>query len=105
MPLAQPAPESTASTTPAVPAVSQRRFTVLVMLFFSIVIAYMDRINISVVAPAVMQQYGWSAATMGLVFSSFFWAYAAVQVLGGWIADRWGGRRVLTFALGGWSVV
>ncbi len=102
MPPAQPAPES---ATPAAPAPSRSRFTVLVMLFFSIVIAYMDRINISVVAPAVMEQYGWSAATMGVVFSAFFWTYAAVQVLGGWIADRWGGRRVLTFALGGWSVV
>ncbi len=81
------------------------RLTVLFFLFLSIVIAYMDRINISVVAPAVMQQYGWSAATMGVIFSTFFWTYAMVQVLGGWIADRWGGRRVLTFALGGWSLV
>ncbi len=81
------------------------RFTVLLFLFLSIVIAYMDRINISVVAPAIMQQYGWSAATMGVIFSTFFWTYATVQVLGGWMADRWGGRRVLTFALGGWSLV
>lgn len=81
------------------------RFTVLLFLFLSIVIAYMDRINISVVAPSLMQQYGWSPATMGLIFSTFFWTYATVQVLGGWLSDRWGGRRVLTFALGGWSLV
>jgi len=81
------------------------RFTVVIFLFFSIVIAYMDRINISVVAPSIMQQYGWSPATMGLIFSTFFWTYAAVQVLGGWLSDRWGGRRVLTLALTGWSLV
>lgn len=81
------------------------RFVVLFCLFLSIVIAYMDRINISVVAPSIMQQYGWSPATMGVILSVFFWPYAAVQVLGGWLSDRWGGRRVLTFALGGWSLV
>lgn len=83
----------------------RERFTVLGFLFLSIVIAYMDRINISVVAPAIMQQYGWSPATMGVIFSTFFWTYAAVQVLGGWLADRWGGRRLLTIALGGWSAI
>lgn len=99
----QPALQTKKSALEAAP--DRTRFVVLFFLFLSIVIAYMDRINISVVAPSIMQQYGWSPATMGVILSVFFWPYAAVQVLGGWLSDRWGGRRVLTFALGGWSLV
>ena len=48
------------------------RFTVVILMFLSVVILYMDRVNISVVAPALMQELGWDRAMMGFVFSFFF---------------------------------
>ena len=46
---------------------------------------------------------GYDAAAKGLVLSSFFWGYLWLQLLGGWMADRFGGKRVL--AAGGGDVV
>ena len=48
------------------------RFTVVILMFLSVVILYMDRVNISVVAPVLMQELGWDRAMMGFVFSFFF---------------------------------
>lgn len=31
---------------------------------------------------------------MGLVLSSFFYGYIFTQILGGWLATKWGGHRV-----------
>ena len=51
-----------------------RRFNVTILMFLSVVILYMDRVNISVVAPVLMQELGWDQAMMGFVFSFFSWA-------------------------------
>ncbi len=40
---------------------------------------------------------------MGKIFSAFILAYGLFQVPGGWLADRFGPRKVLTFAVIWWS--
>jgi sugar phosphate permease len=66
-------------------------------------VTYMDRANISVTAPAMQGELGLSKTEMGLVFSAFVWAYAVGQIPGGWLADRFGPRRVLLMILPFWS--
>ncbi len=41
---------------------------------------------------------------MGTIFSAFVFGYAIFQIPGGWMGDRWGPRRVLTFAVIWWSI-
>ena len=66
----------------------------LVILFFTCnLICYMDRINISVTAPVMMKELGWDEAALGIILSSFFWGYTLLQIPGGWLADRYGGKR------------
>lgn len=77
---------------------------ILALLFGTSVITYMDRVNISVTARQMMPAFGMTQEEMGLVFSSFVVGYALFQVPGGWLADRWGPRLVLTGALAWWSV-
>jgi ACS family sodium-dependent inorganic phosphate cotransporter len=65
----------------------------------------MDRVNISVVAPVLMQEFGWDPAVMGMVLSAFFIGYFSTQILGGWLSDRWGAKGILGGAVAWWSLV
>jgi len=43
--------------------------------------------------------------SQGMVLSSFFWGYATTQVLGGYLSDRCGAKRVMMAAMLGWSLL
>ena len=76
------------------PRLSQR--TILVALCFAAVfICYVDRVNISLAIIAMKDEFGWDKTTQGWVMSSFFIGYLTTQILGGWLADRYGGKPVL----------
>ncbi len=76
----------------------------MVILFFtSNLICYMDRINIAVTAPVIMSEFGWDEAALGIILSSFFWGYTLLQIPGGWLADRYGGKKVLGIGVLWWS--
>jgi len=77
---------------------------ILFLLFCTSVVTYMDRVNISVTARQMMPALGLTQQEMGWVFSAFVVGYALFQIPGGWLADRWGARAVLTAALIWWSV-
>ncbi len=82
----------------------QRRHTVVLLCFLSTFICYIDRVNISVAIIPMAEQFGWSDTQRGLVLSSFFAGYMITQVLGGWLAQKWGGKAVLGFGVVWWSV-
>lgn len=82
-----------------------QRFTVVFLLFLSVVVLYMDRVNISVVAPVLMKEYGWDPAVMGTVLSAFFLGYFITQIPGGWLSDRWGAKGILGGSVTWWSLV
>eukprot|EP00920_Eleutheroschizon_duboscqi_P006799 GHVT01015877.1.p1 GENE.GHVT01015877.1~~GHVT01015877.1.p1 ORF type:complete len:661 (+),score=132.26 GHVT01015877.1:1760-3742(+) len=65
------------------------------LLFFILVICYLDRSNFSVTMIKIAQQAKWSATEQGLVASGFFVGYACTQVLGGLLSDHYGGKIVL----------
>ena len=81
-----------------------RRYVLVGMCFFGTFICYIDRVNISLAAIAMQEQFGWSDTIKGYVLSSFFIGYMASQVLGGAMANRFGGKIVLGFAVLWWSV-
>ena len=74
------------------------------LLFCSSVVNYIDRVNISVAAPAMMLTTGWDKDRFGLVFSAFLVGYALLQIPGGVLADRWSARKVLAVAFCGFSL-
>jgi len=71
---------------------NKERYLLLALLFFTVVINYMDRINISVAASAVRGDLGLSKEAMGLIFSAWAWTYTAFQIPGGLVADRFHAR-------------
>src|SRR5580658_9186245 len=75
---------------------SHVRWVVLLLLCLMYLITYLDRVSLANTAPLISKEFGFSKTTMGVVFSSFIWAYALFQVPGGWLGDRFGPRKVLT---------
>jgi MFS family permease len=59
-------------------------------------ILFVDRVNISTVAPLIKADLKLSNTQLGLVFSAFAIPYAVFQLIGGWIGDRLGARLTLT---------
>jgi MFS family permease len=72
----------------------RHRWAVVVLLFFGMVISYIDRGNISIAAVPLMREFGFSTAQTGLLMSMFFWTYAAFQIPAGQLIDRYGVRRI-----------
>ena len=48
----------------------------------------------SVAMLAISGELGWAEGVQGLVQSGFLWGYLATQLLGGALADKYGGERV-----------
>src|SRR4029450_5030536 len=71
------------------------RHLILFVLCLMYFVAYVDRVNISVAAPTMRQEMGLTPTELGLIFSAFAYPYAAMQIAGGWMADRFGPRLVL----------
>src|ERR1700751_4068504 len=81
-----------------------RRYTVIALLALATAICYVDRVNISIAIIPLARERGYNAAATGLILSSFFWGYIGPQMLGGWLADRFGGKRLLTAGVLLWSL-
>ena len=82
-----------------------RRYSLAALACACMALAYMDRWNLSVAAPLLMQEFGWSETTVGFLQSIFFYGFTASHLPGGWLADRFGGRRVLGSAVVFWSAI
>jgi MFS transporter, ACS family, solute carrier family 17 (sodium-dependent inorganic phosphate cotransporter), other len=81
-----------------------RRYTVVSLLALATAICYLDRVNISIAIIPLARERGYNAAATGLILSSFFWGYIGPQMLGGWVADRFGGKLVLAAGVVLWSL-
>src|ERR1700675_3963478 len=77
---------------------------VLVLLGLSIFINYIDRANLSVAAPMLKDELGLSPSQLGILLSAFFWTYAGMQLLAGWLVDRFEVKFVFAIGFFVWSV-
>jgi ACS family sodium-dependent inorganic phosphate cotransporter len=82
----------------------QRRYTLVGLGFAATFICYIDRVNISIAIIPMSAELGWSATTQGTVLSSFFIGYLLTQIVGGRLADRFGGKVVLAGGVLLWSL-
>ena len=80
------------------------RWTLAGLMFLISFISYMDRVNLSVATPTIMQELGFSKMDMGLIQTAFFIGYAFMQIPGGIMGEFWGHRRVLAIAATWWSI-
>jgi len=82
----------------------QIRSLLVVWLFVLSAIAFLDRTNISIAALTLRDELKIDDIHLGWIFSSFLVGYAAFQVVGGWLAWRFGPRLVLTAGVVWWGI-
>ncbi len=79
------------------------RWWIGALLFASTVINYIDRQTLSVLAPYLMRDNGWSNSDFASLVIAFRLAYALMQAVSGRLLDRLGTRRGLTVAVAWYS--
>ena len=82
-----------------------KRYTVIALVLLALLLCYIDRILISLASIEMQREFGWSDAEKGLVMSTFFVGYLIMQVLGGFLSNRFGGRTIFLVAVLLWSLV
>jgi MFS transporter, ACS family, glucarate transporter len=65
----------------------------------------LDRTAMVVAAPTIQKEFGFTLVQMSWILTSFSWTYALLQVPSGWLAERFGPRRMLYWANFLWSVL
>ncbi len=91
----------------ALPAARDRLpLATLLALFVGYAATYFHRADLPTLAPLLMHDGSRQALAAALpdIASLGMLVYAFGKVCGGWLADRWGGRRLFVFALAGATV-
>ena len=80
------------------------RWRIMALIAVVNMLPSLGKINLGVAAPYIQTEFRFSAATMGWILGMFVFSYALVQLPGGLAGDRFGPRKVLTFAIVWYSV-
>lgn len=83
-----------------------RKWLIVILLALGMVIAYVDRANLSAIL-GMKTFRDWARVDdngRGLLNSVFFWSYALLQIPAGWIVDRYGAKRPYAFGFALWSL-
>jgi MFS transporter, ACS family, glucarate transporter len=75
------------------------RWRVVALVAFVTGLTYVDRLNLGIVAKNFQEEFKFTPQTMGWILGAFSLGYAWFHVPGGWLADRFGARRVLAGAI------
>ena len=74
------------------------------LLAAAVFINYFDRGNLATASPLLQRELGLSNSELGILFSAFFWSYAPLQPVAGWLAQRFDVRYVLGCGLALWAL-
>ena len=80
------------------------RWFLVIWLFVLSAVSYLDRVNLSIASGSIADAYHLTDVQLGPVFSALVFGYALFQTVGGYLADRFGPRRVLTAGVLWWGV-
>jgi MFS transporter, ACS family, glucarate transporter len=80
------------------------RFFLAFWLFVLSGVAFLDRTNLSIAGLQISTEYGLGNQRLGWIFSAFLIGYAVFQLPAGWLATRYGPRRVLTLGVLWWGI-
>ena len=81
------------------------RYHVLALLCAAAVIAYVQRLGFNVAEGTIRADLKLDKEQLGQIMSAWFLGYAIMQIPAGWLADRFGSRRILTILALVWSVL
>jgi ACS family hexuronate transporter-like MFS transporter len=85
-------------------AVGTYRWTICALLFFATTINYLDRQVLSLLAPILTKEYGWSNTDYANITATFQFMYAVSMLFAGRVIDRLGTKRAFVLAILVWSL-
>jgi MFS family permease len=80
------------------------RWWVVGLLSLGMVIAYFDRVNLTVALPKMLDEITLTKTQQGMALSAFFWSYTLLQIPAGILVDRFGVRIPYLIGFLLWSV-
>ncbi|CAI5972641.1 unnamed protein product [Closterium sp. NIES-65] len=80
------------------------RYWVIFSTSLAFVLCNMDKVNLSIAIIPMAHEFGWSATTVGVVQSSFYWGYALSLLPAGWLCQKFTGTRMLRAGVLIWSI-
>jgi len=80
------------------------RIKLVMTLFACMFIMGLDRSSLGIAAPVIMKDLNINPAAMGIALSAFFLTYTIFNLPGGNLADKFGSKPVLGWAVAIWSL-
>jgi MFS family permease len=76
------------ATTQSLVRMTGKQATFLFLLVLSVCINYIDRGSLGIAGPIMVKELHIDAYHFGILLSAFFWTYAPMQLVSGWLVDR-----------------
>ncbi|HEX8404101.1 MAG TPA: MFS transporter [Duganella sp.] len=95
---------------PAVPphaigqAVGKYRWTICALLFFATTVNYLDRQVLSLLAPDLSKEFGWTNTDYANIAAAFQFVYAVSMLFAGRVVDKIGTKAAYVVAIVIWSL-
>ncbi|MBI2690312.1 MAG: MFS transporter [Acidobacteria bacterium] len=83
---------------------NSKRWYVVCWLSLGMVIAYMDRVNLTSAMPEIAKNLHLDEEQRGMALSAFFWTYTLGQIPAGMLVDKRGVRLLYTVGIFLWSI-
>jgi ACS family glucarate transporter-like MFS transporter len=83
---------------------SRVRWLLIGWLFVLSAVAFLDRVNLSIAGGALSKEYHLTNVQFGFLSTALLIGYTLFQTPAGWLADRFGPRRVLTGSVLWWGI-
>lgn len=80
-------------------------WVLVALLWFAFLLNYLDRQVIFSVFPLLQQNLKLTDLELGLLSTSFLWVYAIASPLAGYMADRFGRKKIIIASLLVWSLM
>jgi ACS family hexuronate transporter-like MFS transporter len=85
-------------------AIGKFRWTICALLFFATTVNYLDRQVLSLLAPSLSKEFGWSNTDYANITAVFQFIYAISMLFAGRIIDRLGTKAGFVLAIVIWSL-
>ena len=84
-------------------ALGGRARALVLLLGAAVFLNYVDRNAIGVAAPLLKGELDLTATQFGVAVSAFFWVYGPIQLIVGWLCDRFSVYRLLGWGVALWA--
>ncbi len=84
--------------------VGKYRWTICALLFFATTINYLDRQVLSLLAPDLSKEFGWTNSDYANITAAFQFVYAISMLFAGRFIDKIGTKKAFILAIAIWSI-